>query len=440
MAVSDRDGKEQNAMYGTPGLELFSTAGDGGIRGCYASANGRAFAVSAGILYEIDSAGTATSRGTLSSTSGNVTIAENSVQLIICDGAAGYTFVYSSNTFATISDGDFPVPGSVTVIDGYAVVNSVNTGRYYISSVNDATAWAALDFANAESSPDTLKRVLNGMGQLWLFGDKTTEIKTNTGDTAFPFQTLGNTIEMGILAVHSAQAANNAVFWVGKDNNGAGIVLTATGFSPERISTEAIELLISKATDPTNMTSYMYQEEGHTFYVLTGGGLATTLVYDLSTKLWHERAYLAATGEFAQHLACCHMYAFSKHIVGSRQDGKLYNMDLDLLDDAGDEIARERIYTHISDEGRRIRYNRFEIGFEVGVGLQTGQGSAPLVSMQLSKDGARTWSDWFTASIGAVGEYETKVEFRRLGIARQMTFKIRITDPVKVYITGSYLS
>ena len=90
-------------------------------------------------------------------------------------------------------------------------------------------------------------------------------------------------------------------------------------------------------------------------------------------------------------------------------------------------------------KGKELRYNALEIGVEVGVGLQTGQGSNPLISLQLSKDGARTWSSWFTQEMGSVGEYQKKVRFRRLGVADQMTFKIRITEPVKVAITGSYL-
>ena len=68
-----------------------------------------------------------------------------------------------------------------------------------------------------------------------------------------------------------------------------------------------------------------------------------------------------------------------------------------------------------------------------------GDGQDPLISMQLSKDGARTWSNWFTTRMGKVGEYQTQAVYRRLGVAEQMTFKIRISAPVKKALTGSYL-
>lgn len=439
--VFDKEGKEVAALYGTPGLTLFGVAGNGPIRGEFSASNGRAFVVSGNTLHEVDSAGVATSRGTLNTSGGIVSIEENGLQLGICDGQYVYIFTYATNAFAQVTDVDLPSAGTITFIDGYFAVNKNGSGSFYISALYNGASWSALDFATAESSPDNLLRVINAVGQLWLFGSKTTEIWTNTGATAFPFERIsGAKMETGILAPHTAIAIDNSVVWVGQDNIGTGIVYRAQGFTPQRISTNAIELKIQAADDRTNMRAYTYQQDGHTFYVLTGGGLETTLVYDFSTQLWHERAYLNSQGVFEQHLGSCCMYAFGKQIVGDRTNGNIYVMSLDVYSDNGAPLAAERIYTHINNEGNRIRFNTLQIGFEVGVGLQSGQGKVPLVSMCVSKDGAKTWSDWYTESIGEVGEYMTRVSFRRLGIANIMTFRIRITDPVKRAICGSYLT
>jgi len=174
--------------------------------------------------------------------------------------------------------------------------------------------------------------------------------------------------------------------------------------------------------------------------VLTGGGLETSLVLDLTTNQWHERAFTNEFGQFEQHLSNSHIFVFNKHLVGSRVTGKIYNMDMDIYSDDGDYISRDRTYTFLSDEDKRIRYNKLEIGVESGVGILSGQGSDPQISLQLSKDGARTWSNSYTGSIGKMGEFRRKVSFRRLGIAESMCFRIRITDPIKVAIVGSYLS
>jgi len=438
--VLDKRGKEVAALYGTPGIETISTVGVGGIRGCFSAQNGRAFIVSGSTLYEIDSVGAATSRGALNQSSGNITIAENGLQLAICDGTTVYILTYASNAFASPSSPGYGTAATIVFLDSYFIVNKVDTGELYISTQYNGLLWAALDFATAESSPDGLSRVVAAVGQLWLLGTSTTEIWTNTGAAAFPFQRIsGANLELGISAPHSAVAVKEALVWLGEDRFGTGGVYMATGIRPQKISTEPIELLLQKATKRSEIVAFAYQQQGHTFYILTGGGLATSLVYDFTTKMWHERAWLNDEGEFELHRASCCMFAFNKHIVGDRENGKIYNMSMDVYDDAGQPLRRERIYTHLVDEGKRMRYNSLEIGFEVGVGLQNGQGSAPVCSLQLSKDGAKEWSTSYNASIGAVGKYQTKVTFRRLGIAETMTFRVYVTDPVKVAMSGSYL-
>lgn len=615
-AASDPQGKEASALYGTPGLQLFSTCGVGTVRGAYAPANGRAFVVSGSGLYEIESNGTSTLRGTLDTSSGIVSIDENGVQLGICDGTYVYIFTYASNAFAKVTDVDLPTAGTITFIDGYFVISKVDTGSFYISALYDGTSWAALDFATAESSPDELLRVYNAVGQLWLFGTHTTEIWTNTGAASFPFERIsGAKMEVGIIAPHTAIAVDNSIFWVGQTDIGSGIVYRANGFSPTRISTSPIEKRIQACPTPETLSAYTYQQEGHTFYVITGGGMETTLVYDISTQLWHERAYLNASGELELHLGACGMYAFSKQLVGSRLNGKVYEMSLDYYSDDGEEILSQRTFTHLYDEGKRNKASQLQVDFEQGTDTVTEYGSyvaigssianhydtlssdpvlafnllsvlwitdslssslaagdnvkysgstdvanytaaeintihtvasasvvttvinmshagnsvvsgggasvirscglltitstahglsngdtveisgaiavggitadqingqfvvrnvtantfdimtsgystssvsagggtaavyrrvypsrAAVAWLEISRDGGRTWSDQYSASLGSIGEYRTRAVWRRLGIASQWTFRLSVTDPVKRAICGAYLT
>jgi hypothetical protein len=439
----DKDGKETQALYGTPGLGLFTTGGVGPVRGAFASTNGRAFYVSANTLFEVTSAGVSTSRGALTTASNTIVeMEENGLQLAICDGLKLYIFTYLTNVFVTVTDPDLPSAATITFIDGYFIASQVNAGTFYISNLYDGVNWQALQFATAESSPDSLLRVLNAAGgSLWLLGTKTTEIWQNTGQSPFPFTRIsGAKMEVGILAPDSAIAIDNSIFWIGRDNIGAGIVYRAQGFTPQRISTNAIELIIQAAPTPSTLRAYTYQQEGHVFYVITGGGMETTLVYDISTNEWHERAYLGAFGLFEQHLGACGMYAFNKFYVGDRLSGNLYEMSQDIFTDNGRELAMERTFTHISDEDQSVVYANLVVGVEVGVGLQSGQGSDPKITLYQSRDGGRTWSGGRIGSIGKVGQYSVRSIFRRLGQARIMTFRVRITDPVMRAITGCYLN
>lgn len=438
--ILDEYGKEVAQLFGTPGLSLFGSVGTGPHRGNFTADNGRSFFVSGSELYEVDSVGNGTKRGDLNQSSGIVSYAESDLELAICDGETLYILNYATNVFQEVSDPDFPGASSVTYIDGYFIVSKPNTGEFYISAIRDGLSWNALDFATAEFSPDNLLRVYSALGQLFLIGDVTTEIWSNTGASEFPFQRIsGALINIGTESPETVLEDDNSLFWVGKNKKGTGIVYRTEGFSPVRISTEAIESLLQAAPTPSELRAYAYQQKGHLFYVITGGGLETTPCYDTTTQLWHERAYLNSEGNFEQHLGSCCTLVNGKHLVGDRRNGNIYDMNLTTYSDNGDEIAAERIYTHISNEDERIRFNKLVVGVESGVGTQTGDDADPKISLRLSKDGARTWSTTYYKSIGAVGKYKTKVAWRRLGVTEQMTFRVRISSRVKKAITGSYL-
>lgn len=390
-------------------------------------------------LYEIDSGGATTSLGSLGGSSGTVSMDENGTQLAICDGSSVYIFTYSTDTFVTVSDADLPSAETIKFIDGYFVINKNDSGAFYLSELYDGTSWDALDFATAESSPDNLKRVYNALGQLWLFGDKTIEIWSNVGGSGFPFERIsGGKIDTGCAAAHSVIAMDNAIFWLGEDNKGGGMIYRAQGFQPQRISTHAIEYKLQQVNDLSTLVAYTYQQDGHVFYVLTGDSLETTIVWDNATNLWHERAYLNA-GVYESHLANCHMYVFGKHLVGNRLDSNIYEMDLDIYDDNGAEIRRQRTFTHIGDEGKRFKVRSLRVDFERGVGLTTGQGSAPVAMLRVSKDGGRSWSNEYTASLGAIGVRRPAVAWNRLGYFEEMTVELTVSDPVKVAICGAYI-
>lgn len=438
-AVSDPQGADVAALYGTPGKSLFATAGSGGCRECFASANGRAFMVSGNSLYEVFADKTTTLRGNLDVGNGIVTIEENGFDLGICDGNSVYMFTYATNAFNKITDPDLPPAGAIDFIDGYFVINAKDTGKFYISDLYNGASWNALNFASAESSPDLLSRAVNFVGQLGLFGAKTLEIWRNTGDSTFPFTRISGATPVGSVAPYTILSIDTSVFWVGNNEQGTGIVYKAQGFNPARISTDPIEKLLQKVPDQSRLKAWTYQQEGHVFYVITGAGLETSLVYDLATGLWHERAFLNGFGQYEPDLGFCCMYAFGKHLVGDRRNGKIYEMSQDIFTDDGSPILRKRVYTHLTNELQPTRYSELQIGFEAGVGLQFGNGSDPVCYLRISKDGGRTWGDYWSAPIGKVGNFQQQVKFRRLGIAQIMTFEVSISDPVKIAITGSYL-
>lgn len=436
--------KEVTALRGTAGLLERYDVGTGAIRGMISSASGRAFALSGNTLYELYKNGTSTSRGTINTFSGFVSFSENNGgQVIFVDGVEGWIFDLSADTLTKITDVDFPVCTYVTFQDQYFIVAKTGTSQFYISAINDGTSWNALDFSSVESNPDDLVGVLSNNQMLYAFGNRSVEIFQNTGAASFPFQRIeGAIVQTGCANMFTVQKFDNGVIWLGVDENGRGIVWQMNGINDaRRISTQAIELLIDSAADYTESYSWVYHERGHVFYCLQIVGLETTLVYDGSTGQWHERSWQnTVTASRELHRGACHMFFGQFNLVGDRENGKIYRMDLDIYTDNGEEIRRERICPHIADEKRLISHALLELDMEVGVGLDTGQGSNPKIMMRYSDDGGRTWSSELWENMGKIGEYKNSVSWRRLGRSADRVYHIVISDPIQCQINGAYLN
>jgi hypothetical protein len=77
---------------------------------------------------------------------------------------------------------------------------------------------------------------------------------------------------------------------------------------------------------------------------------------------------------------------------------------------------------------------------EVGVGLTSGQGVNPQIGLSISRDNGKTWGPQMWKTFGAIGEYRTRVEWRRLGSPREASFKLTVTDPVPVVFVSACIN
>lgn len=428
------------ALYGTPGLRKVATASSGsGCRGAIAEA-GFAWLVIGGYVYRMNSAYTLTLAGTIGTATGQIGIASNGNQLLIVDGVSGYIVDTSAATVTQITDVDFPNGVKrCTYQDGYFVVTGDGTQSFYISQLLDGGTWDGLDFASAEGSPDDTIGCISDHRELWLFGDSSAEVWINTGNADFPFERSGNTfIEHGCAAAGSINKLDNTVFWLGADDRGSGIVWRASGYTPTRISTHAVETAIATYATISDAIAFSYQQEGHGFYVLSFPTVGKTWVYDAATQLWHERAYRDVnSGALSQWRASAHCMLNNVHIVGDVSDGRIYALDLNYYTDDTAPILRLRASQTQSQLQERLFFKTIQIDMETGVGLVTGQGSSPLMMLRYSNDGGHTWSNSKTATVGAIGEYGSRCLFNRLGAGRNRVWEISMSDPVKFAVFGA---
>ena len=434
--------KSVAALRKTAGLRLYTTAAGGPIRGAISSTTGRAFVVSAENFAEVNGGGSTTIWGTLNTQSIRVSIAESQTEIMVVDGRDGWIFTKATNAWTQITDADFPVSSFVTYQDGYFICQQDGTQKFYISGLNNGLNWNALDFTTVESSPDNLVAVVSNRGNLWCFGNRSIEVYYNSGNAQFPFERInGAVIQTGCEAPYTIQKFANSLAWLGTDEQGQGVVWLANGYENQRISTAAIERRIAQITNFSTAWAFVYHEQGHLFYCLQIPGLDTTLCFDAQTQLWHERSYKnSETNSRELHRASCSFFYNRSIFVGDRVNGNVYELSLDFFDDAGDEIVWERVSPHLADEKKLLSFGSFELDMETGRGLETGQGQNPQVFLQYSDDGGRTWSSELWRSAGKIGEYNQRVIWRQLGVARDRVWKVGGSDPVFTQLNDAFVN
>jgi hypothetical protein len=322
----------------TPGLTAWAQVGSGPIRGMFAQ-NNRLFVVSGFGYYEVFPNRTATLWGNVGSDGRPVTIHSNGTagdQNFIVSARKGYIHTLSTNTFIQITDPDFPSQEASMgfFIDGYFGVVVLNSTTFKLSNLLDGEAWDGLDIAQRSWANDNIVTAITNHRELVLLGSQTSEIWVDTG-ASFPLAPIqGVFIEGGSYAPFSAAKLDNTIYYLDGDERGHAIVRRLNGYTPERVSTDAVEFHLSRYSTLQDAIGFSYQQDGHAFYVLYAPSGDVHWVYDAATGQWHERAdWDTDRMDWIPWTPRAHAFVFGKHLVGDRQSGVIYEMRLDAYQD-----------------------------------------------------------------------------------------------------------
>jgi len=389
------------------------------------------FAVVGAAVYRLTTAGIWFNLGAIPA-GGPVSLDSNGEKLVVVvpDTTEAFIVDRSTGAITQITDAYFLGAVSVTVIDGYFIFVKPNSGEFYLSALNDPSTGNPLDFAAAEGAPDNLRVGARVGRDLWLFGERTIEVWSNSGATDFPFlRVSGGFISRGTAAAASVAQRLGGAVWLGDDR----CVYTAQGVTPQRISTYAMEQAIAGYARVDDAEAWIYELEGHAFYVLTFPDAGDTWVCDLTAQaIWHERES-EGLGIWRARLGV----AFAGGVVaGDAVDGRVWLLDPTFGFEGEAQIIRVATGTAFHSEGRKVFFSRLAAEFETGVGLVTGQGNEPVAWLRWSNDAGRTWSEDSFVSLGPIGAYRTRAEWRRLGSARQRVFRLQWSDPVYTTIVA----
>lgn len=429
--------------YGTPGLKLWSTVpGDGAMRLQFVASNGTQFAARGSKLYRYNT-GAWVELATLATAKGRMIAADNGTSAVFVDGTLNAPVITLSTYAVSAMSGDGWLGANfVFFINGRFVFNKPGTQQFYWTGLY-ATTIDPLDFASAEGSPDNIVSMVVDHLELWLFGPTSLEIFYDSGDAEAPFARMqGAFNEVGCIAPFSVNRLDNTIYWLGRDRNGGGMVFRAQNYQPQRVSDHALETAIASYDTVDDAFSWTYQQEGHTFFLLTFPTAKKTWCFDVASNLWHEREYRLPDNTTTRHRANSHAYFDGKNLVGDFENGNIYELDLDTYTDDGAEIQRLKDFPHITNSGYRQFFRQFVLDCQVAVGNAglpvTGEVD-PEIWLSWSDDGGNTWPSTLVQKLGKVGEYWQRVQWNRLGMGRDRVFRVSTTANAKIAFQGAFL-
>jgi len=431
------DGDKSNIIVrGTPGSAQFIELTDGPIRG-WRVISGYLYVVAGASVFQVSTGGAAVNLGAVDESDSYVSMSDDSVTLVIVNGVNGYTVALPTGAPTLITDPNFP-NGATTVanINSHFVVEYPNSRQFGVAQLLSGTTWSPQIYGTKENSSDYTIAVDNLNGVLLLWGSKSLEFWQDIGSSPNPFSRIqGSSQSWGLAAKNSRAYLGNTIVFLGENPNGGVQILRLNGYTPQKISSDDIDDIITNFAVYNDAVALTYMTQGHPMYQITFPTEERSFLYDSSTGIWYETQ--TGLDLRARHFGNLSVSFNSKNYVSDVSSGKIYQLVDSVYDDDGVAILREITSRHIRVDGNEFGISELVVEMETGVGLSSGQGSDPQIMMQYSIDGGRTFGaeDWHT--IGAVGEYETQIIWDRLGSARDFVFRFKMTDPVPFYMQSA---
>ena len=319
--------------------------------------------------------------------------------------------------FTQMTDPDFLGGGSLCYMDTFFIVH--NGTEFAICNANDGTNWNALNFATKEGYSDSIVTTFSDHEEVWLFGQKTTEVWYDTGAAFALGKVPSGYLETGCGAAASPAKCDEGIFWF----TNKGQVVRAVQYSPQVVSSRRMEWNIAQyeRTDDARGWACFYQ--GRAQYYLSFPSAGVTWVYEPATQKWHRRTSRGATGNYRAN--CCCQFA-GQWLVGDYENGLIYQLDANNYQDNDQPIERIWTLPSIEDKGKRVFHSKLELIIDAGVG--DPQNDLPQIALSWSDDGEKTWGNEVWRSPGRIGNYLNKIIYDRLGNSYKRSYRIAQSD------------
>lgn len=425
MYLDYNESSDRKGCHDFPGLKTWCTA-SGADRGWHIM-NTILYKVNGSNLVSVSSAGTATTLGTIGG-SDRAIFADDGTNLYIVAG--GSISRWNGSSLSAVTQSVVANPGSIAYINRQFIITGDN-GLFGTSDVGDGTTYNALNYAEAEASPDPLFRAYVYSQLLYLAGSKSVEPWWNSGEGNPPFARQDSALmNIGIAGKYAITSTDQYMYWLNDERQ----FVQSVGSSARAISTPSISHKVEAYSIVSDCIASTCTFDGQVFVFFAFPAANKTLFYSETSNYWGE---LQSDTEYPgdRWYGNAVIRCYDKNLVADYRNGNVYELDLSTYTDNGDTRLRIRTLPTITSRligrpGRRVTVSGITFDCQVGVGLATGQGVNPVLMCEFANDGGHTYGAESQVSIGAMGDYTLPVKFDAFATGYAIRTRIKCSDPV----------
>lgn len=406
--------RQVTALYPCPGTTMMTQLATlGPVRGMGVLPGGNTLlAVCGTALYSITLSYVATQVGALLTSTGPVSITNNGTSAYLCDGSNRYYYTWGTSTFAIVADGAFTGANTVDIIDNYIVYNNPNSNQWGCTNVGSVVS-GALNFASMLVAPGYCIGLICDHRNVFILGEKNSEVWNDVGSSPFPFAIVpGTSMQHGLAARGTVARLGESFAFLAQDDRGQAVVVKMEGYSPARISTHAVEQAMSRYAIISDAIAYTYQQAGHEFYMLTFPTADVTWCYDLSTQLWHKRAWRDQNNVYHRHRGNCAAVFGGQVVIGDYANGRIYKFDQSIYTDATGTAGAAQLMPcvrrarHLTSDLKRQFFGKLQIQFQPGVGVSGAEETGGIDYLELTNG-----NDFAATPDSAALSFSPSIEF-----------------------------
>jgi hypothetical protein len=350
--------------------------------------------------------------------------------------SGGSLFQSGGASVAALSDADWATLLSDAGETAYSSIATMGQrllasygSRFAFSTTLQFNTTTTLSYYTAEYAPDGIVGLAVISNTLMVFGTQTIQPWVETGDNDDPFSPIvGQEIDRGAACRDSIVKLDNTLFFIGDDLS----VYRLAGLTPQLLNANDPWVSRYLATvSRADIVCSAIETEAHKFYVIRTPNKC--IVYDVATQTWHLRqTYGSDTWEWVFQVTVDGQQFAAPQGRTLVELSRSYKSDrMANASTFGTEIVRY-FSAHLPVNMGNQPLGQVRVEGTKGIGLVSGQGSNPLLSMAISRDKGNTFGAYRDRSLGAIGEYGARTSWEQNGRAmpEQTVLLFRLSDPV----------